>query len=159
MKPRSIALAGILIGLLWASSAAAAPAVLHFAADEPLLAQVLGEMEIDYVLSFDDADDPLWTFTHLGLLLTVIAYDETGSGQYESLLFYAGWAAESDIPLAAVNDWNADSRFGRAYIDEAGDPVIELDLLLSGGVTAQTVKDYIDVFAAVASDLGVALGL
>ena len=37
--------------------------------------------------------------------------------------------------------------------------MIELDLLLSGGVTAQTVKDYIDVFAAVASDLGVALGL
>ena len=116
-------------------------------------------MELDYELALDDADDPLWTFTHLGLLISLIAYDKTAPGQYASLLFYAGWATESDVPLTAVNDWNARSRFGRAYIDETGDPVIELDLLLSGGVTVQTVKDYIDVFAAVASDLGVALGL
>jgi len=81
MKPRSITFARILIGLLCTSSAAADLAAVHFAADEVLLAQVLGEMELDYDLALDDADDPLWMFTHLGLLISLIAFDKTASGQ------------------------------------------------------------------------------
>jgi len=53
-----------------------------------------------------------------------------------------------------INDWNRGARFGRAYVDDSGDPVVELDLLLAGGVTAQTIKEYITVFAEAAMKLG-----
>lgn len=151
-------LAILIAGLLALSAAAQADAV-HYAADTTLLDQILSGMEIDYEITWDDAGKPVWTFTRSGILLTVEAYDETSQGQYASLLFYAGWAVEGEISLSGINHWNRTSRFGRAYVDEMGDPAIELDLLMSGGVAAQTIQEYIDVFVATVSDLGVALGL
>lgn len=45
--------------------------------------------------------------------------------------------------LADVNKWNKDKRYSRAYIDDDGDPVLELDLDMAGGVTAARIKDFI----------------
>ena len=134
-------------------------APVYYAADEGIIHQVLGEMELEYELFLDEDGDPIWTFTHLGILITIISYDETTLGRYASLLFYAGWTTEDEISLTMINDWNSRSRFGRAYVDDSGDPVIELDLLLAGGVTASTIQEYITVFAEAASSLGVALQL
>jgi len=140
-------------------SSAAVGVPVYYAAEVALVQQVLDEMELDYVVTLDEAADPVWTFTHSGILITMVTYDETTAGSYVALLFYAGWAAGSEISLSAINDWNRRSRFGRAYVDETGDPAIELDLLLLGGVTAQTIREYIEVFVASVSDLGVALQL
>lgn len=149
--------ATLVVSLSLVSAADTEP--IYCTASAALLDQILSGMEIEYDIIWDDAGDPVWTFVHQGILITLAAYDEATQGQYASLLFYAGWAAEGDIPLTDVNDWNRTSRFGRAYVDETGDPAIELDLLLAGGVTAQTIREYIDLFVATASDLGVTLGL
>lgn len=146
-----------LIALGLSLCAFAAP--IYYAADEGIIHQVLSEMEIEYELLLDEDDDPIWTFAHLGILITIISYDETTQGRYASLLFYTGWATEDEISLALINDWNSGSRFGRAYVDDSGDPVIELDLLMAGGVTANTIREYITVFAEAASSLGVTLQL
>jgi hypothetical protein len=45
--------------------------------------------------------------------------------------------------LAGINEWNKTKRYSRAYLDDDGDPVLELDLDLAGGVTAERIKDYI----------------
>jgi len=52
----------------------------------------------------------------------------------EDLNFYAGF---SDIKptLEAINSWNRDKRFGRAYLDSDLDAVIELDVNLQYGVS------------------------
>ena len=68
-------------------------------------------------------------------------------------------ATEGSISLTLINDWNRSARFGRAYADDIGDPVVELDLLMTGGVTTDTIREYITVFVQVASSLGVALQL
>lgn len=161
MKSQSRFIASTLIfalASLWLSADAHAVTV-YYTADTALLHLVLDEMEIEYELALDGDNDPVWAFTHSGILITIAAYDETAPGRYGSLLFYAGWAIDTQVPLSEINDWNSRSRFGRAYVDEAGDPAIELDLLLTGGVTSQTLSKYIDIFVGTASDLGAALQL
>ena len=145
--------------ILLLSASAFATDTISYAADQTLIHQVLSGMELEYELTQDDNNDPTWTFTHLGILITIISYDKVTAGRYESLLFYTGWATDAVISLARINEWNSNSRFGRAYVDDSGDPVIELDLLMMGGVTAATISDYITVFAQAASSLGVALEL
>lgn len=159
MRLRSAGIAGVVVLALLGLSIAALAAPVYYAADEVLLHQVLVGMEIEYEVASDEDADPVWTFTSSGITITVVSYDEVTPGSYASLLFYAGWSADPEISLVSINDWNRLSRFGRAYVDETGDPAIELDLLLTGGVTAQTIREYIEVFVATVSDLGVALQL
>jgi len=133
-----------MISAILALPVAAQP--IYTAATETLIRQVLAEMEIDYEQNVDDNGDPIWT--------TLVPYDPTVVGSYASLLFFAGWNTEGDFPLSAINEWNRTSRFGRAYVDDQGDPVVELDLLLAGGVTAQTIKEYINVFTETVISFG-----
>ena len=127
---------------------------IYTAATETLIRQVFAEMKIDYEQSVDDNGDPIWRYTHNEILATLVPYDPTSVGSYESLLFFAGWNTEGDFPLSAINEWNRTSRFGRAYVDDQGDPVVELDLLLAGGVTVQTIKEYIYVFTETVTSFG-----
>ena len=141
-----------MIGAVLALPVAAQP--IYTAATEALVRQVLAEMEIDYEQSVDDDGDPIWRYTHKDILTTLVPYDPTIAGSYASLLFFAGWSTEGDFPLSAINEWNRISRFGRAYVDDQGDPVVELDLLLAGGVTVQTIKEYIYVFTETVMSFG-----
>lgn len=50
----------------------------------------------------------------------------------------AGTSANADT----VNTFDLDTRYGRAYLDKDGDPVLESDLDLEGGVTPARVKDF-----------------
>ena len=45
-----------------------------------------------------------------------------------------------------VNEWNKNRRLSRAYIDNDGDPVLEADLLASGGVSMSRLRRFIDVY-------------
>ena len=141
-----------MIGVILALPVAAQP--IYTAATEALIRQVLAEMEINYEQNVDDNGDPIWRYTHNDIVATLVPYDPTVVGSYASLLFFAGWNTEGDFPLSAINEWNRTSRFGRAYVDDQGDPVVELDLLLAGGVTMQTIKEYINVFTETVINIG-----
>jgi len=141
-----------MIGAVLALPVTAQP--IYTAATEALIRQVLAEMEIDYEQSVDDNGDPIWRYTQHGILTTLVSYDPTIADSYASLLFFAGWNTKGDFPFSTVNSWNRTSRFGRAYVDDQGDPVVELDLLLAGGVTVQTIKEYIYVFTETVMSFG-----
>jgi hypothetical protein len=51
--------------------------------------------------------------------------------------------ADGDATLKKVNLWNATKRFSRTYLDDDGDPHLELDLDLAGGVTKARILDYL----------------
>ncbi|MDR1036571.1 MAG: YbjN domain-containing protein [Deltaproteobacteria bacterium] len=60
----------------------------------------------------------------------------------ESLQFYValiGSGATRDF----VHDWNKSWRYSRSYLDGDGDPVLELDLDLAGGVCEERLKDWL----------------
>lgn len=59
----------------------------------------------------------------------------------------AGFTADGRSLPERVNDWNRTKRFSRAYLDRDGDPIIESDIDLEGGVTKQAMVSWIRTFA------------
>ena len=55
--------------------------------------------------------------------------------------------ADTKATLRVVNEWNRKKRFTKAYLDDDGDPTLEMDLDLEGGVTEGRVRDGIKTFA------------
>ena len=51
--------------------------------------------------------------------------------------------------VTTINEWNKSKRFGRAYIDGDGDPCVELDYDLEGGVTDDNIKVWFDTVTGV----------
>jgi len=60
----------------------------------------------------------------------------------EALQFHVSFG-DGNATLRKVNDWNATKRFSRTYLDDEGDPHLELDLDMAGGVTEARIKDYL----------------
>jgi Putative bacterial sensory transduction regulator len=59
----------------------------------------------------------------------------------ESLQFYAPFG-DGNATLKKVNTWNQTRRYSRSYLDDEGDPRLELDLDMAGGVTVARIKDF-----------------
>jgi S1-C subfamily serine protease len=53
------------------------------------------------------------------------------------------------VPLETVNRWNKKTNRGRAYLDDDRDVVVEDTLNVTGGVSRQAVKDFINDFPIV----------
>jgi hypothetical protein len=65
-----------------------------------------------------------------------------------SLQFFAVFKATEETSLGKVNQWNRSKRYSRSYLDKDGDPVLELDLDLDGGVTRARIVDFLQTCAA-----------
>jgi hypothetical protein len=58
------------------------------------------------------------------------------------ILFYCGVNAKGEVTIQTVNNWNKTKQFSRSYLDDEGDPILELDLDLTGGVTEARILDF-----------------
>ncbi|WP_345973421.1 YbjN domain-containing protein [Sulfurimonas diazotrophicus] len=63
----------------------------------------------------------------------------------KSIQFTVGWS-EAKMTMETINRWNRDTRFGKAYLDEEGDPCLEMDVNLDYGVTSRNVEDSFDLW-------------
>ncbi|AFV77230.1 hypothetical protein Theos_2239 (plasmid) [Thermus oshimai JL-2] len=63
-----------------------------------------------------------------------------------SLMLTASFGMKEKPSLERINAWNRERRFSRAYLDEEGDPVLEADLDLEGGVADRAILAFIDLF-------------
>lgn len=63
--------------------------------------------------------------------------------QNQTMQAYFGLSG-TGATLTKVNEWNKSKRFGRAYIDAEGDPCVELDYDLEGGVSDDSIKVWFD---------------
>jgi hypothetical protein len=82
--------------------------------------------------------DPLVTGKIDGVLYNVYFQDCTASKDCKDLRFYAGFT-DNKQPMETINAWNRDTRFGKAYLDEDLDAVIEFDLNLEHGVSRENL--------------------
>lgn len=53
---------------------------------------------------------------------------------------------DTKADLNSVNTWNKTKMYSRAYLDDDGDPVLEAEQDLAGGVTRDRLKDFIKTF-------------
>ncbi len=58
----------------------------------------------------------------------------------KNLQFYASF--KKKVTLGRINEWNATKRYTRAYMDKDGDPVLEADLDIEGGVSYGAVAEF-----------------
>lgn len=59
------------------------------------------------------------------------------------LQFHAVFENDGDATSKKINLWNKTKRYSRTYLDDDGDPVLELDLDMSGGVTKERVASFL----------------
>ncbi|WP_185985166.1 YbjN domain-containing protein [Aureimonas mangrovi] len=76
--------------------------------------------------------------------------DETDAN-CRSVSFSASWDIDG-VSVEMVNAWNRDKRFGRTYVDDEGDPVLEMDVNLYSSVSAANFEDTIDWWRIVMAD-------
>ena len=50
---------------------------------------------------------------------------------------------ETKATLRTMNDWNRDNLLSRAYLDDDGDPTIETEIDIEGGVTGARLRDWL----------------
>jgi hypothetical protein len=72
-----------------------------------------------------------------------------------SIQFWAYW--DQDAPLETINGWNKDTRYGKVYVDQDSDIVLEYDVNLLGGISAETLEDnaviWVQLLARVEEDV------
>lgn len=70
-----------------------------------------------------------------------------------SLHFRAGYDQEGVMSALKVNEWNREKRFTKAYIDDEGDPFMEMDVNLDfDGVGVKNFEDTLDWWRLLVED-------
>ena len=69
-----------------------------------------------------------------------------------SVEFHCGFDTKGKIPLAQVNKWNGSKRFLKARIDDDSGAIVEMDVQMKGGVTAESFKESLAVWNGLLGD-------
>ena len=92
-------------------------------------------------LGKDSEGDPLITGRIKGTRYGIYFYGCNSEGEdCDDIQFNAAWSGVK-VSLKAVNRWNAKKRYGKAFIDSEGDPVIQMTVNLDYGVSADNLDD------------------
>lgn len=121
-----------LLWFAWTTSAAAENRMYTSLSSAQLQAQMQAG---GYSFEVDEDGDLIWTLNGYSAYL-IIAEDQ------QSVLLRMSFH-DSIATIDDVNGWNRAMKYSRSYIDEVGDPVLELDLELRGGVSAEHIQQFL----------------
>jgi hypothetical protein len=131
---------------------AALPVRAQVVADADVVRAFLEAYGLRVTSETDSSGDPVLSSRVEGTGFKVFFYGCDG-GQCESIQFSTAFDLDRPLTAAKVNEWNRDKRYGKAYIDDEGDPFIDMDVNLDfDGVGAKNFDDTIDLWRAVLSD-------
>ncbi len=140
----------IVLALAAGGPALAAPVV----ADNPqAIADLLKELGYRATLTKDDTGDPKIESAAAGANFSIYFYSCTDGKDCSSIQFSAGFDLDSGLNLSSVNDWNTRKRYGKVYIDNEGDPYIEMDInLFGGGISPEGFSDSLGSWETLLAD-------
>lgn len=130
-----------------------ASAELVGANDPDLIRQILqGQGHSVERKSDKDSADYLES-VHNGLKFLVLFMNcDDSNRDCKTIQFYMGFSDAKDTSLETINKWNANKRFARAYRDDSGDPVLEMDLDLDfKGIPRENVGEAMNTWKALMS--------
>jgi hypothetical protein len=104
-------------------------------------------------LETDNSGDPRIRARMDGTAYSILFFGCEAGANCTSIQFWTYLPPPAD-PIVAVNVWNRDLRFAKAYVDGDGDVVIEMDVNLWGGVAAKNLDDTFDWWRAVLERAG-----
>lgn len=92
-------------------------------------------------LKADSVGDPMIIAHDEGTRYIVMFYDCTAHRACKALQLRVYYDVDQKIPLEPLNEWNRTKLYGRAYLDQDGDPTLETLVRLHGGVTLAHVRE------------------
>jgi Putative bacterial sensory transduction regulator len=98
--------------------------------------------------------DPAIRSKSSGSEFAVFFYNCEKGEKCATIQFHAGFDTDDGKgpSLQKINAWNQNNRFGRAYLDDEGDPHIEMDVDLDdGGMSRELFVDNFEYWTAVMS--------
>ena len=94
-------------------------------------------------------DDPYIESNRNGLKFLVLFMNCDEGQRCKTLQYYMGFSDAKDVTLERLNQWNKEKRFARAYKDDAGDPVLEMDVDLDfAGIPRENVGETFNTWAS-----------
>lgn len=144
--------------LLWvaiASSGAAPIAAQTVTAKDPQSVAAALQAE-GYAAKMDKTTDgdPAIRSQSSGSNFSVFFYNCEKGEKCATIQFHAGYNTDDGKgpSLQKINAWNQSNRFGRAYLDDEGDPIIEMDVDLDdGGMSRELFVDNFEFWTAIMS--------
>ena len=115
------------------------------ATDPQRLVALMQEEGYRAELGVDGVGDPEITSATGGAAFHVQFYDcDDDNRNCRSLLFRSGFDLDAPMALEDINAWNRGRRFGSAWLDDEGDPFLEMSVTLDGGVSEANFADIVD---------------
>jgi len=139
-----------LLGLALAAGAAGAQSgdtVVTTLGGRELL-DLLRDQGVAPELGRDSEGDPTISFKVEGLKCVIFFYN-CEHGRCRSFKYASGFSMKKKPSLAAVNAWNRERRFARAFLDDEQDPHLQMDVDLDGGVTRTHLVETLSTWRAV----------
>jgi hypothetical protein len=101
-------------------------------------------------LQKDATGDPMIESAVSGTRFRVMFYGCKANKDCATIQFLSGYDKKSVTSLSSINDWNREKRFGRAFLDAEGDPILAMDVDLDdGGVSKALFADNLEFWVAV----------
>lgn len=96
-----------------------------------------------------EGDDPYIESSRGGLKFLVLFMNCDEGKKCKTLQYYMGFSDAKGVSLDKINKWNKDKRFARAYKDDEGDPVLEMDVDLDfAGIPRENVGETFNTWAS-----------
>lgn len=149
MLKRLIATAAFAAGLTFANTAGAQ----QVTASNPR-SVVAAMLDAGYKadLKTDDDGDPRIESTSEGSVFVVFFYGCSNGSNCKTVQIFAGYTDPKNASFSAINKWNKDHRYGRAYISDSGSARVEMDIDLdAGGMSRALFQDNLRLWIKVMS--------
>ncbi|WP_290702505.1 YbjN domain-containing protein [Amphritea sp.] len=93
-------------------------------------------------LTTDSTGDPKISGRMDGTKYGIYFYGCDSNGEKcDEIKFGTAWSMDERISLKTINEWNRTKKFGVAYLDNDGDPNLDMAVNLDYGVTIQNLED------------------
>jgi len=126
MQLKKSALGGLAaVMLLATTSISTAEVTAHNAND---LLQAVQDAGFVATMGTDSDGDPRISSRVSDTKFLIYFYGCENNKDCKSILIKAGYDLDTGITASKVNEWNRNKRFGKAYIDDDGDPYLEMDV-------------------------------
>lgn len=94
-------------------------------------------------------EDPYIESNRNGLKFLVLFMNCEDHKNCKTLQYYMGFNDAKDVSPDRLNEWNKEKRFARAYRDDEGDPVLEMDVDLDfAGLPRENIGETFNTWAS-----------
>lgn len=137
------------LGATTAFSAAPAQAELINATNPAAIKAIVESQGWPATLITKAGDDPYIESSRNGLKFLVLFMNCEDGKQCKTLQYYMGFNDAKDVSLDRLNQWNKEKRFARAYRDDEGDPVLEMDVDVDfAGIPRENIGETFNTWAS-----------